>query len=59
MMTTPDKRADVQQRIAETESRIAELKLVPTAEGLLLIETASAVLRQLRDYQKRLGASSD
>jgi len=57
MITIADKLADVRLRIVETERRIAELKLAPTAEGLVLIETASTVLRQLREYQQRLRAS--
>jgi uncharacterized coiled-coil DUF342 family protein len=51
-----DKLDDVQQRIAETEQRIVELKLTPAPEATLLIETASAVLSQLRAYKGRLHA---
>jgi len=57
MITIADKLADVRLRIVETERLIAELKLASTAEGLVLIETASTVFRQLRDYQQRLRAS--
>jgi hypothetical protein len=54
MTSIADKLTEIRRRIIETERRIAELKLAPTAEGLLLIEMASAVLTQLCEYQKRL-----
>jgi hypothetical protein len=54
MTTIADKLTEIQRRIVETERRIAELKLAPTVDALLLIEMASAVLTQLCEYQKRL-----
>jgi len=54
MTNIADKLTEIQRRIVETERRIAELKLAPTVDALLLIEMASAVLTQLCEYQKRL-----
>jgi hypothetical protein len=57
MTSIADKLAEIHRRIVEAERRIAELKLAPTVDGLLLIEMASVVLTQLREYQKQLQSS--
>jgi hypothetical protein len=57
MTSIADRLTDIQQRIAQSERRIAELKRAPTVE-FLFIEMASAALIQLREYQNGYGRSN-
>jgi hypothetical protein len=54
MATISDKLSDVKWRIAESELRIAQLQLDRSAEAVLLVETATAALKELRGYEARL-----
>jgi len=54
MATISDKLSDVKWRIVESEQRITQLQLDRSTEAVLLVETATAALEELRRYEARL-----
>ena len=54
MATISDKLSDVKWRIGESERRITQLQLDRSTEAVLLVETATAALEELRRYEARL-----
>ena len=54
MATISDKLSDVKWRIVESERRITQLQLDRSTEAVLLVETATAALEELRRYEARL-----
>jgi hypothetical protein len=55
-MKLNDKLADIDQRIAEGESRLAELRTSPMERAMasVLIENVTATLKLLREHKVRL-----
>jgi hypothetical protein len=54
MASISDKLSDVKWRIVESELRIAQLQLDRSTEAVLLVETATAALEELRRHEARL-----